>query len=276
MEPGEAHAAYAAIFAQVHQGIRRVAPAEQVLGEIQPGSGEPLRAGHPVHGPHDLLAPALGEHAAEIPHRCPEAIRAVDGEFVEVGIAFDGTAPVALDGGHERGQVGVRDALGGRLPNRLVHRDVLPHRSRHPRAGTPGSSWRHCRRRVTARSAEPRSAPSRVRTAPRRHGSSSVEKPGSRTIAPASNRRGCARSWARFFRKPLFSPAQSTVLRATQASTRQPTSDAAPLPTTGVMPSSLKRCRPPASRPVPVSFEILSFTNPQPSTDAARSMSSSA
>ena len=122
VEPGEAEPAYPTVLEQIHEGIRRVAPAKQVLGEVQARPGEPSRPGHPVHAPHHLVAPTLGNHAAEIPNRGPEPFRVLDGEIVEGRIAVDGETPVALDRGDKRGQVSVGDALGGGLPDGLFHR----------------------------------------------------------------------------------------------------------------------------------------------------------
>ena len=51
-----------------------IAPAQQVLGEVEPGLGEPARAGHLLavgeHGP----APGLGDDAAKLPDLAPERL----------------------------------------------------------------------------------------------------------------------------------------------------------------------------------------------------------
>ena len=49
---------------------------EDVLGEVEPGAGEPLRAGHRARAEHALVR-ARREHVEPLPDRRPEASRSV-------------------------------------------------------------------------------------------------------------------------------------------------------------------------------------------------------
>ena len=62
------------------QRRRRVPPAEQVLGEVEPCLREPARAGHALRVQQHRPVLSLAEHAGETPERAPERFGLLDRE----------------------------------------------------------------------------------------------------------------------------------------------------------------------------------------------------
>ena len=101
-----------------------VAAPEQVLGVIQLGADEPLRAGHSVAALQHLAPRPACAHVRKAPQRRPEQLGMLDRPRPERAVIAQ---PLAVRLGHlarERRQVGPLDALLGRLPDRLIHGDV--------------------------------------------------------------------------------------------------------------------------------------------------------
>src|SRR6266853_882466 len=114
------------VFAPEHHRRGRVAPPQQVLGEVEPRLRIPARARHPlaVHeDPHALRARA---HARELPQRVPELFGVLDRPTVEGRIVVESELPVADRLARETGEVRFFYALGARLPERSFwHRGLL-------------------------------------------------------------------------------------------------------------------------------------------------------
>ena len=73
------------VLAAKHQRLAVIRPAQQVLGEIEPGIGEEARARHGVAV--DGAAGALvADHAAEVPDQVPEQVRVTGAPGVQVAI----------------------------------------------------------------------------------------------------------------------------------------------------------------------------------------------
>ena len=66
------------VFPPEDQGIGVVAPAQQILGIVEPRLGEEMRAGHPAGILDAHPARALTDNAGEFPHRAPEGLRLGD------------------------------------------------------------------------------------------------------------------------------------------------------------------------------------------------------
>ena len=97
-----------------------VAPAQQVLREIEARVGEPLRAGHAVAVDEHARALVRGDHATEIPHRFPELFRAVHAPIIEFRVGVEAEFPAPDRAARERGEIGLLDLrLAGR-PHRLL------------------------------------------------------------------------------------------------------------------------------------------------------------
>ena len=111
-----------------HERVGRVAPAQHVLGEIEPRLGKPLRAGHALAVDQHARAFFRGDHAAEVPHRIPELLGMVHAPVVEFRIGVETQLPAPDRAARERGEIRLLDQrLAGR-PHRLfghrLHRHV--------------------------------------------------------------------------------------------------------------------------------------------------------
>ena len=108
------------VLAPEDQGIGIVAPAQQILGVVEPRLGEEMRAGH-LAGILDAdLARPIADDAGEIPQRAPESFRLGDGPAVEAGHIRLPDLPA------EAGQIGRGDALGRRAPQWFGHISPSP------------------------------------------------------------------------------------------------------------------------------------------------------
>ena len=94
--------------------------AQQVLGEVEPRLREEPRAGHLRLVGDDGVAPRVGDHAAEVPHRRPEVLHPVDGEAVQRGVVGERRPVPVVQELHERGHVRGGDAFRRGGPERLV------------------------------------------------------------------------------------------------------------------------------------------------------------
>ena len=112
------------VLAAEDDGVAVVAPAQQVLGVVEPGLGEELRARHLARVLDADGAGPLADHAREGPELAPEGFRLGDRPAIEGGHV--GLAGFAAEAGEDR----VGDALGARPPERLAHRGLASSNSR--------------------------------------------------------------------------------------------------------------------------------------------------
>src|SRR5438445_4782532 len=106
------------VFAPEHHRRGRIAPPQQVLGEVEPRLRIPSRARHAftVHeNPRALRARA---HVRELPQRVPELLRMIDRPAVEGRIVVQPELPVADRLARETREVRFLDVLGTRRPER--------------------------------------------------------------------------------------------------------------------------------------------------------------
>jgi hypothetical protein len=117
----ERERAFRAVFTAEENGGRVVAPAQQVLGEVEPGLREPLGTRHAIgSGPERMTRPVTCD-TAEIPDRTPEGRRLLDGPTVERGVVGQRAARSRFDLARKRGEVGPFDPFPRRSPEGLVH-----------------------------------------------------------------------------------------------------------------------------------------------------------
>ncbi len=88
---------------------------EDVLGVVEAGAGEPLRAGHLARC-EDLRPVAVGPHVEEVPDRPPEPLEVVDRPAPELLVPVEPQPPLGLQPAHVLGQSRALDQLGRRLP----------------------------------------------------------------------------------------------------------------------------------------------------------------
>ena len=115
---GVAEAAAKAGLVPEHQGVGRVAPAQHVLGEIEPRLGKPFGAGHAIAVDEHALALVRGDDAAEIPHRVPELFGAVHAPIIEFRIGVESELPAPDRAARERGDIRLFDQRLARRPHR--------------------------------------------------------------------------------------------------------------------------------------------------------------
>src|SRR5439155_3428181 len=116
IELGERDAAPETPLVPQHEGVAAIAAAHQVLGEIEPRLGEPVRPRHLVAVREHARAPARGDDAAEVPDVGPELLRVVDRPAVELGVAVQLQAPLAHDLARELRNLRFLDRAFGRQP----------------------------------------------------------------------------------------------------------------------------------------------------------------
>ncbi len=108
-------AARAALVAE-HDGGLVVPEPEQVLREVEARPRKELRARHVAGiGEHRAVTPVRA-HVGEARELRPELLRLRDGPGVEVVVARQGQRAARVHAADEAGDVGFRDALGGRRP----------------------------------------------------------------------------------------------------------------------------------------------------------------
>ncbi len=122
-----AHAARGLVLRPEDDGVGVVAPAQQVLGVVQPGVGEEGGAGHLVGVDQHALAPGLGLDVGEVPDGQPEGLHRVDGPLPEIAVALQREPVTLVHHMAEAGQVRGLDAVRRRGPKRRAHGGaVLP------------------------------------------------------------------------------------------------------------------------------------------------------
>ena len=100
---------------------RRVLAAEDVLGVVEAGAGEPLRAGH-VGACQDGRGVAVGGDVEVVPDRAPEGLDVGDGPVPEAAVvAAEGEVALGFEPAHVGGHVRALDRLGRGLPELLAH-----------------------------------------------------------------------------------------------------------------------------------------------------------
>src|SRR3546814_5003276 len=86
----------------------------QVLGEVQPGIGKEAGTRHLVGIHHRAPALGVGDDAAEIPHRRPEAFKVGDRPVIEIVIVLEVESALLPQPLQEGGELCIGDAgLGG-------------------------------------------------------------------------------------------------------------------------------------------------------------------
>src|SRR6266581_3413499 len=100
-----------AVLAPEHDRGGGIAPAQQILGEVEPRIWKPLRPGHPVAVQKRALPLAARAHAGESPQRLPELLRPVGRPAVEIPVGVDAELPVADRLARETREVRLLDEL---------------------------------------------------------------------------------------------------------------------------------------------------------------------
>ncbi len=160
----ETHAAANLVLTPEHHGRLSVTPSQQVLGEVQPRVGEPLRTRHLVAIDQYALTATLGDYAAEIPGGSPELLRFPHRPVVELLRIPDPCIPALVNQMNEARDVGVRNALLRRLPENVsgrCHELILPKKVKTQHGGTEDTEvtektkdrmrWQHARNVSTGR-----------------------------------------------------------------------------------------------------------------------------
>src|SRR5487761_370770 len=107
------------VLAAENQRIAGVALAQQVLGVIELRRRKEARARHAVAiGQHRRSR--LADHAAPFPSQAPESVAVLDRPAVQAGEIGEAAASPAARFVPEAPEIGRRDALGRRLPERRV------------------------------------------------------------------------------------------------------------------------------------------------------------
>ena len=118
VELGVAHAPRRRRLAHEHEGGALVPETQQVLGEVEAGAGEPVRAGEHREVLDRRCEGHGGLDLEELPGRRPEGGDVGDRPTVEGVVGVEGQGVARVHVGHEAGHVGGGDLLRRWLPQR--------------------------------------------------------------------------------------------------------------------------------------------------------------